>query len=244
MLCLSPMDRHQSSSPESDHDPQHAIADLKDALDRSQSDIEQEKVAMARVLHDDFGGLLVGAIMDIGWVSQQVGHSELVKEKLLRAVESLRAAIDLKRELIETLRPTLLDNVGLFSTLRWHLKARCDAAGVVYVESLPSSERTLPSDFRTGVFRIFQETLKHILAEGAIRELSLDVHVINDTLHCHLRSDAIEPLRTEENVRVAFEASMRHRAQRIGGTLRWLKTAGGNHIHLQFPLAPSTLPAF
>src|SRR5580692_1336515 len=40
VLCLSPMDRHQSSSPESDHDPQHAIADLKDALDRSQSDIE------------------------------------------------------------------------------------------------------------------------------------------------------------------------------------------------------------
>jgi signal transduction histidine kinase len=59
------------------------------------------------------GGLLVGAIMDVGWVSQQTGSSDAVKEKLARATGLLRSAIELKRGLIERLRPTLLDNVGL-----------------------------------------------------------------------------------------------------------------------------------
>jgi signal transduction histidine kinase len=112
------MDRNPPARPASDppHGPhgephQHSVADLTNALERSQSDIEREKAALVRMLHDDLGGLLVGAIMDIGWIFLQAGHSEPVREKLARATGLLRAAIDLKRELIESLRPTLLDNV-------------------------------------------------------------------------------------------------------------------------------------
>ena len=233
------MERHHSDFPattqaagESVGGP--SVSDLADALERSQADIEQEKVTLVRMLHDDLGGLLVGAIMDIGWISQQPGHSEPVREKLARATGLLRAAIDLKRELIENLRPTLLDNVGLFSTLRWHLKATCDAAGVSYSESFPPSEISFPSDLKIAVFRIFQEALNDVLSAGTARELSLEVTVIDETLHVHLKGAFFEAC-AQGHERVSPEISMRHRVQRIGGTLQWLQTGESNHLHLQIP---------
>jgi signal transduction histidine kinase len=229
------MDRNQQTFPGSSQS-QQTVSDLTNALERSQSAIEEEKVALVRMLHDDFGGLLVGAIMDIGWLSQQAGHSELEREKLARATGLLRAAIDMKRELIENLRPTLLDNVGLFSTLRWHMKARCDAAGVPYSVSFPAYEMAFPSEFKIVVFRIVQDALKHVLSHGVVRELSLDVEITDDTLHCVLRSKPVEASVLQENERISTETSTRHRAQRIGGTLEWLKTGAVNHIHLQIPV--------
>jgi signal transduction histidine kinase len=237
------MDRHFPNFPRTVHPagelygdpPQRWICDLADALEQSQRDIEEEKLALARKLHDELGGLLVGAIMDIGWIAQQSGHCERVREKLARATGLLRAAIDMKREVIENLRPTLLDNVGLFATLRWHLKASCDAAGVPYSQNFPPSEMSLHSDLKIAVFRIFQEALKYVLSCGTAREVDLEVIDDNDTLHCHLKSLSFEAAGAQENARVSPETSMRHRVRRAGGSLQWLQSGGANHIHLQMP---------
>lgn len=229
------MGRHLPNYPDLGQPNQQSS--LSVALERSQGDIEQEKAALARILHDDLGGLLVGAIMDIGWIAQQAGHSDLVKEKLARAASLLRAAIDLKREIIENLRPTLLENVGLFSALRWYLKLNCDAAGVPHSENLPFAEVNFSSNLKIGVFRIFQEALKHVLSGGAARELSLDVEVLDDRLHCHLQS-ALFIERDQEIERASPEISMRQRARSLGGTLQWLQSDCADCIDLQVPFAP------
>ncbi len=42
------------------------VAALEAALEQSQVDIEADKLALVRLLHDDLGGILVGATMDMG----------------------------------------------------------------------------------------------------------------------------------------------------------------------------------
>src|ERR1700722_4281720 len=79
------------------------------AFRQSHVDIEAERSALARTLHDDIGGLLVGAIMDMGWISNQPGLAVTVEAKLARAQALMRTAIDMTRELVENLKPTLLD---------------------------------------------------------------------------------------------------------------------------------------
>jgi signal transduction histidine kinase len=218
------------------HDEAPALAA---ALNQSQIDIEAEKSVLVRTLHDDLGGLLVGAIMDMGWIANQSGLPGVVKDKLARAQGLMRAAIDLKRELIENLRPSLLENVGLYSTLRWAMKASCEAAGVPYTESFPTCEPIMMStQVKIGVFRIFQEALKSALGQSSPVDLSLTVEVIGGTLHCHLIH------RSTAHVAVASvqpsDTTMHHRATRIGGTLHWSKTPmGGRHMHLQVPLSSS-----
>jgi two-component system, NarL family, sensor histidine kinase UhpB len=209
--------------------------ELARAFDQSHVFVEAEKGALARTLHDDIGGLLVGAIMDIGWVANQPNLADAVKEKLARAQGLMRTAIDMTREIVEDLKPTLLDNIGLYLTLRWHMKVSCDAACVVYTESFPLSEAGMDPEVRLGVFRIFEEALKEVLLQRTPTGLSVKAEVIGGVLHCHLihqsesHSDAAAHLRSPET-------SMHLRAQHMGGNLRWSTTSIGRHMHLQVPL--------
>jgi len=208
------------------------------ALKQSQIDVEAEKSALARTLHDDFGGLLVAAFMDMGWIANQPGLSDSARKKLSRAQGLIHAAIDMERVLIENLRPTLLDNVGLYSTLRWYMKASCRAAAVPYTESFPVSEHMMNSEIKIGVFRIVQEALKCALDRKTPADLSLTVEVIAGTLHCHLIHQSTAPDLGEASVQ-SPETSMHHRAERVGGAVQWRKSpAGHREMHLQVPILP------
>jgi signal transduction histidine kinase len=237
MPAMETQDSFPAGSARSSHNDE--VPALVAALKQSQIDIEDEKSALVRTLHDDLGGLLVAAIMDMGWIANQPGLPDTVRKKLARTQGLMRAAIDMNRELIENLRPTLLDNVGLYSTLRWHMKASCQGAAVPYTESFPNSEQMMNTEIKIGVFRIFQEALKNALGQSAPTDLSLTVEVIGDTLHCHLIHRSTAQDICEESVR-SPETSMHHRAERVGGTLQWSKSlAGLRHMHLQVPLSSS-----
>lgn len=225
-----------SGSPRSS--PNDDAPALVAAFKQSHVDIEAEKNALARTLHDDIGGLLVGAIMDMGWIANQSGLANAVEVKLARAQGLMRAAIDRTRELVENLKPTLLDNVGLYPTLRWHMKASCKAASIPYTEDFPISEDSMPAEVRIGVFRIFQEALKDVLSQRTPTGLSVKVEVIGDVLHCHLSHQSEGHSATAAHSASA-ETSMHLRAQHVGGTLQWSTITGGRHLHLQVPLASS-----
>lgn len=216
-----------------------SAAALLEALRQSHIEVEAEKSALARALHDDLGGLLVGAIMDIGWIAQQRGGLEVTKVKLARAIGSLRSAIDIERTLIENARPSLLDDVGLFATIRWHLKASCDAVGVVYSGSYPADEVAFSSEFKICVFRIVQKSLKHLLLGGVPSELSLKVEVIGNTLRCRLESRLLES-RVQASETTLSEISTQYSARHLAGTLVWLKTVDGDHVDMKIPMPPGS----
>ena len=93
---------------------------------------EQEKSALSRELHDELGGLLVAARMDLSWLQQRLPTSDpAIEQRFKRIHESLSAGVDLKRRVVEELRPTLLDNMGLFTALRWQFKESCRRTGLL-----------------------------------------------------------------------------------------------------------------
>jgi len=215
---------------------------LATAFKQSHIDTEAEKGALVRTLHDDIGGLLVGAIMDMGWIANQLGLADTVKAKLARALGLMHAAINLERELVENLKPTLLDNVGLYPALRWHIRTSCKAASVPYTEFFPESEKSVAPEVRIGVFRIFQEALRDVLSQRTATGLAVTVEVIGGILHCHLIHQSKG--RSGNGARsVSAEISMSLRAQRVGGTLQWSKTTTGRHLHLQVPLTSEPHPS-
>jgi signal transduction histidine kinase len=214
---------------------QSSAADLIETLRQSDWEIEAEKSSLGRVLHDDVGGLLVGAVMDMSWISQQGGLSDPVKDKITRAIGLLREAIDIERKLVEALRPSLLDDVGLCSTIGWHLKFICDEAGVIYSASYPLEEPPFSSGFKISVFRIFQKALSQILSEGVPRKLSLQVEIVGDTLHCRIASHLLEA-RHEVSEASDVHTPLHHRARQLGGDYECLKTLDGSHLNVSIPL--------
>ncbi len=107
------------------------IAELDALVTFLQADNERKSSLVARKLHDEIGGSVIGAMMDVAWIEQH--DTELSPDttmRLGRVKDGLRGAIDLARRMVEELRPTLLDSVGLFAALSWQFKRGCAVAGV------------------------------------------------------------------------------------------------------------------
>ena len=108
-------------------------AELRDLSQHMSRVAESEKHALARELHDELGGLLVAMRMDIAQLRKRAGprpsRTPISKARWTRVEQALADGVELKSRVIEALRPTLLDNMGLFSALRWMANQSAEQAG-------------------------------------------------------------------------------------------------------------------
>ncbi len=82
---------------------------------------EVEKAKLARELHDEMGSSLTAIGMDIMIVTEKLKKiAPELSSQLIRAKQTLQETVDLKRRIIEDLRPSMLDNLGLVASIRNH----------------------------------------------------------------------------------------------------------------------------
>jgi signal transduction histidine kinase len=210
-----------------------------------QGAMEQQKAILARELHDELGGLLVGAVMDVAWAEQHVSAPPAeLRQKLQRARNTLSTAIDLKRKLIEDLRPTLLDNVGLFAALRWHVQVTCKQLGLTCTVHVPDDEQRFLPNMPITLFRIVQEALAVIVAANPKAAVDFSVVINGNSLAIEIRSD---PSPTHTGSRppedAHFLAAIDHRIASLGGEFRHRHDPEcGTTITALFPLDCTLMP--
>ena len=139
-----------------------------------QSLAEKEKSELARTLHDELGGLLTAAKMDLSWLQSRV-DTPVHQERLAQLGSVLDEAMGLKRRVVEELRPSLLDHFGLATALRAYVDAACMKAGVVCDIRLPEDGEPIPKDISITLFRIVQEGLSNIIRHASAKHVSLDL---------------------------------------------------------------------
>lgn len=205
-----------------------------DLISHLQGATERDNARVAKLLHDELGSLIVAAIMDIAWVEAHFGTDRADSiEKLSRARLALRAAIDIQRKLIDDLRPTLLDDVGLFAALSWHLKKTWGEAGVVSTEKYPASELHLQPHVKIGLFRIAQEALEISVKHPLVKSASLTVTINGDKLSMRFANDGTVSVPNGAPAGSAnILTSMRNRLRILGGRVRITTRRGGGTMIL------------
>jgi signal transduction histidine kinase len=182
-----------------------------------QSKVEIDKAELTRQLHDNLGGLIVAALMDAAWAEQNlVASAGQAQEKLRRVRQSLGAAIDLKRKLIEELRPTLLDNFGLFAALSWQLKHRGAQPQLRISEKFPDTEPQLAAETAIALFRYFEEALHLIVQDKSATSVHLEATIENSRLRVALSHDG-KPFTDRDDSDFPEFASLKHRIWRLQG---------------------------
>jgi signal transduction histidine kinase len=135
---------------------------------------EHEKSLLARELHDELGGMLISAVMDLSILSPRVAAlGEDSREKMGRLREVLHSAIEITRRITEELHPTLLDNVGVFAALRWQLKQVCARSKVNCTADAPAKELSLTPVASFALFRSAQEALLVGIERQGVTEIAL-----------------------------------------------------------------------
>jgi signal transduction histidine kinase len=159
---------------------------------------EEERVALARKIHDELGGLLVSAAMDLGWAESHSSGAD-VRMHLRRLGVNLASAIDMKRNMIEQLRPTLLDNFGLFEALRWYFKHACHHIEATCNEAYPPDEVALTPLALSNIFRATQTLLDCTFIEQGLKSVDFKASVQDEQLsirigHEHFRNETVDVL--------------------------------------------------
>jgi protein-histidine pros-kinase len=180
--------------------------------------------------------------MDATWLAQHVNEAsaEVRQMRLHRIQDVLNQGIDLKRRVIEELRPTLLDNMGLVAALRWQLDETCGRAGLQCSGHFPAGEPVLDPRTAIALFRVVQEALTnvHKHATGAKRvDVTLEVSTAHILLVVADDGAGIDSSAIGKPQSHGL-AGMKHRIGAVGGTLRvGRSTTGGTEITALVPRA-------
>ncbi len=201
---------------------------------------EREKAALARELHDELGGLLVATKIDVSWLRKRLDDgneaSTLRWERILRSMDE---GLTLKRRVIESLRPTLLDNVGLIAALRWLVDESLRRSGIACEEKYPETMPELSADSRIAVFRVVQECLMNIIKHAKAKSVLLRVTANERELSVIVRDDGvgIDEKRIETPQSHGL-LGMRHRIESLEGkfAIRSLGSGVGTECSFTFPL--------
>jgi signal transduction histidine kinase len=218
---------------------QQRTEELSELSSHLQSLAEQEKTALSRELHDELGGLLVAARMDVSWLEDRLGAGDAEVQGYFRRVhEALQAGVDIKRRVIENLRPTLLDNLGLFPALRWLVSESCGRAGLKSTEHYPKKELAVSPQASIIVFRIVQEALTNVLKHARARSVEISVALRPPWLLIRVRDDGVGlPAERQRSPGSHGLAAMRQRARALGGQWQVHRPAeGGTEVEVRLPL--------
>jgi signal transduction histidine kinase len=202
---------------------------------------EDEKSKLARDLHDELGGILVSAKMDVAWVEERLRDRDPeFSAKLERAVKVLDDGVQIKRRIIEELRPTLLDNLGLSAALDWQVHEICDRAGLDCVIATPRDDSAIAPQISIALYRILQEALTNIVKYARARRVSVDLGVTADTVTLLIEDDGIGiPDGAQDNHLSHGIAGMRQRVRALEGEFAISRGAeGGTVIEVNVPLRP------
>ncbi len=124
---------------------------------------EEEKAKLARELHDTLGSNLTAINMDLNWIQRRLPEgSREVRERLQRVLQMLADTVELKHEVIEGLRPSHLDNLGLAFAMRSHCREFTRRTGLPCDIDVHEDFDDLDPSWSIAFYRIAQEALTNI----------------------------------------------------------------------------------
>lgn len=137
---------------------------LRELAARGQEMREEERMSIAREIHDELGQALTLLTIDLAWLGTRIGRTlqgelkELLGKKIVVMEESVQSTLQIVRRILCALRPPLLDELGLREAIEWQMQNFSKRVGIRYeMDATPIT--LLSSASVTAVFRIFQEVL-------------------------------------------------------------------------------------
>ena len=206
------------------------------------NEAEAERLALARQLHDEMGGCLTAAKMDINWLQSHdpAVANTAISNKLRSASQQLDNAMNIKRRVVENLRPSLLGHFGLLVAIRAHFDDRCTEAGLKCVIKLSETLPKLKSSQELALFRVAQQALEAAIQHGSARSVTLSMEPEGDDVVMSVIDDGV--VTWSANPPATFSdglAGMRHRIAGLGGRLEVTSlAANGTRLRVTLPPLP------
>lgn len=210
---------------------------LSDAARRNLRVEEEQRRYMAAELHDELGQNLTAIQTRVKLAQARLHEAGLgdVATSINDILSHMRAAV---RRLLDSLRPTVLDEFGLARALEeGPIRDMLHAAGISYRFELHGELRQLDEDTRITVYRVAQEAATNAVRHARARHLRLHLRVGarggTRLVLLDIRDDGIGLPGTAPQRRGGRGLqSMRDRVTALGGIFRIRPCVRGTRLHI------------
>ena len=194
---------------------------------------------LSRELHDEFGQILTAIGSMLSRAGNHAPEGSPLRNDLREIREVAQTALDNVRGLSQTLHPSILEELGLESTIDWYLSTVEKQLGIQV--SYERSGVSSPIDATIGihVYRVLQEALSNVARHSGSDRASVRLRVNPDTLELEIEDHGkgLAPNLPRQGLGLV---AMRERAAIVKGTLVLVTPPdGGTLVRLLVPLDPA-----
>lgn len=218
---------------------EHSEGQLRALLAHLETVIDEERIEIAREIHDDIGSALTALRLDMDWIGR---HGDAASAgRAAQAMQTLALVMDSALRLQQRLRPAVLDE-GLVAALRW-LAHEAGRRSDMAVNFQCNAERIdVPAPLALAAYRTLQESLTNIIKHAGASRVDVGLIAGHDQLSLEVVDNGCGIREENRSKPTSFGLrGMSERAERLGG---WLEvsslagngTGGGTVVLLCLPI--------
>ncbi len=205
---------------------------------------EQERINLARDIHDIFGSSLAGLKMELAILKQLLsGQGSFLSPEINLQLKSMSSqideSVDLMREIVKELRPGILDKLGLIETIRWYAGEIEKRSGIAIRYEISLKDLDIDPKLSVVAFRIFQEIMNNIVrhSEASVVWVTISTNR-NRSVRMKIRDNGRGITQKEMTKVDSFGIiGMKERASLLNGQLTITGEKGkGTTVVLEFPV--------
>jgi PAS domain S-box-containing protein len=138
---------------------------------------EKERRLLALEIHDSIGASLAAVKFKVEDVIGKIGDSDFQMTETLKSIfPILQGAIDEARRIQMSLRPSILDDIGLLATINWFCRQyESTYSHIRIIRELNVEESEVPDSLKTVIFRVLQEAMNNIAKHSKADRVNLSL---------------------------------------------------------------------
>jgi signal transduction histidine kinase len=203
-----------------------------------QSVREEERIHIAREIHDELGQALTGLKYDIGSLARKsLNDDPETAEKTQALSQAIDRIINSVRRIASGLRPEVLDEIGLAAAIEWQAREFQRRTGIRCTVDIERGFPDPDKERSTALFRIFQELLTNVARHAnasRVKAQVTDGEAITLTVEDNGRG--IKDVEIESPTSLGF-MGLRERVLAFGGNIEVQGEEGkGTKVFVSIPM--------
>ena len=195
---------------------------------------EDERGHLARELHDELGGLFTAMKLEFARVRRVPDLPKGMQDRVESIERRLNDGIAFKRRIVENLRPSALEQMGLMTSVSLLCRDSAQALGIPVREALEPV--AVAREVELTIYRLVQESLTNVGKYARASKTAVTIDALAEGVRVCVEDDGIgfDPARVASGLHGLL--GMRYRVESHGGTMRVESAPGrGTRIVVMLP---------
>lgn len=138
---------------------------------------EQERLSLAREVHDDMGSMLTAIKMDISWLSGRLNENDTALNAKIKDIDNLVSrCASAAGNIARNLRPSALDSFGIVAAIEIEANEFEKRTSITCLLDTVDEDVAVSPNIAITLFRIFQETLNNIMKHAQASKVRVMIH--------------------------------------------------------------------